>query len=103
MFVITPQLLTDFKAPLSMKILHPLPRVGELSPELDTDPRACYFKQMQCGLYVRMALLAIALGVAPIDKELAHSVNPTSVDESETTNREADHIAAQVNCLSTCT
>jgi aspartate carbamoyltransferase catalytic subunit len=38
-------------------ILHPLPRAGEISPEVDTDPRAAYFRQAQNGLYVRMALI----------------------------------------------
>ncbi|MDR1957219.1 MAG: aspartate carbamoyltransferase [Treponema sp.] len=44
-------------------ILHPLPRVHEISPELDDDPRAAYFKQAKYGMYVRMALLASFLGI----------------------------------------
>ena len=44
-------------------IMHPLPRAGELSPEVDTDPRAWYFKQASNGLYIRMALLELLLGV----------------------------------------
>jgi aspartate carbamoyltransferase len=47
-----------------MIVMHPLPRVGEISPELDDDPRAAYFRQMEYGLYVRMALLAMVLGKA---------------------------------------
>ncbi len=47
-----------------MIIMHPLPRVGEISMELDEDPRAAYFRQMEYGLYVRMALLAMVLGKA---------------------------------------
>jgi aspartate carbamoyltransferase len=43
-------------------IMHPLPRVGEISRKVDGDPRAYYFKQMQNGLYVRMALLKMFLG-----------------------------------------
>ncbi|MDR1031350.1 MAG: aspartate carbamoyltransferase [Treponema sp.] len=43
-------------------ILHPLPRVNEIAPELDEDPRASYFKQAKYGMYVRMALLAAMLG-----------------------------------------
>jgi len=39
------------------RILHPLPRVGEIAFEVDTDPRAAYFRQMKNGLFVRMALL----------------------------------------------
>jgi len=44
-------------------ILHPLPRVNEISVEVDGDPRAAYFKQAKYGMYVRMALLASLLGV----------------------------------------
>jgi aspartate carbamoyltransferase catalytic subunit len=47
-----------------MIIMHPLPRVNEISYELDDDKRACYFKQAQYGMYVRMALIAKLLGVA---------------------------------------
>ena len=45
-------------------ILHPLPRVDEISPEVDADPRAVYFQQARCGMFARMALLLrqIALG-----------------------------------------
>lgn len=42
-------------------IMHPLPRVNEISPEVDSDPRAAYFRQAKNGLYVRMALLAKVL------------------------------------------
>lgn len=45
-------------------ILHPLPRVNEIATEVDSDPRAAYFKQARYGMYVRMALLASVLGVA---------------------------------------
>ena len=38
-------------------ILHPLPRVNEISPEVDSDPRACYFRQAEYGRYMRMALI----------------------------------------------
>ncbi|MGD9568234.1 MAG: aspartate carbamoyltransferase [Sedimentibacter sp.] len=46
-----------------MIILHPLPRVNEISVEVDKDPRACYFKQTKYGMYVRMALIMKLLGV----------------------------------------
>ncbi len=46
-----------------MFILHPLPRVNEISVELDDDPRAAYFKQVQYGLYVRMALILTLLNI----------------------------------------
>ena len=49
----------------NMYILHPLPRVYEISVEVDNDPRAAYFKQAQYGVYVRMALIMNLLGVTP--------------------------------------
>jgi len=49
-------------APPTMLVLHPLPRVDEISPEIDDDPRARYFEQMENGMYVRMAILALVLG-----------------------------------------
>ncbi len=52
------------RAKARMALMHPLPRVGEISPAVDDDPRAAYFRQMECGLYVRMALLAMVLGKA---------------------------------------
>ena len=45
-----------------MIVMHPLPRVNEISMDVDDDPRAAYFRQMEYGLYVRMALLAMVLG-----------------------------------------
>jgi aspartate carbamoyltransferase catalytic subunit len=47
----------------SLIVLHPLPRVNEISVEVDTDPRAAYFAQAKYGMYVRMALLSSVLGV----------------------------------------
>ncbi len=46
-----------------MLVLHPLPRVNEISVEVDSDPRAAYFKQVQFGVYARMALIMTLLGV----------------------------------------
>lgn len=46
-----------------LSILHPLPRVNEISMEIDEDPRACYFNQVKYGMFVRMALIAKLLGV----------------------------------------
>ena len=51
------------KAKKDMIVLHPLPRVNEIAVEIDTDPRACYFKQAKYGMYARMALIAKLLGV----------------------------------------
>ncbi|MBO6218958.1 MAG: aspartate carbamoyltransferase [Treponema sp.] len=47
----------------NMIVLHPLPRVNEIAPEVDDDPRASYFKQVKYGMYVRMALIAKLTGV----------------------------------------
>ncbi len=61
-YIISPETLKTAKD--DMIVMHPLPRVGEISMELDDDPRAAYFRQVEYGLYVRMALLAIVLGKA---------------------------------------
>jgi aspartate carbamoyltransferase catalytic subunit len=61
-FVITPEVMKPAKP--KMIVMHPLPRVNEISMEFDDDPRAAYFRQMEYGLYVRMALLAMVLGKA---------------------------------------
>jgi len=61
-YVITPETLRQAKD--EMIVMHPLPRVGEIAMELDDDPRAAYFRQMEYGLYIRMALLAMVLGKA---------------------------------------
>ena len=50
-------------APKDMYVLHPLPRVNEISVEVDDDPRAVYFQQAQYGVYVRMALILTLLGI----------------------------------------
>jgi aspartate carbamoyltransferase catalytic subunit len=61
-YVIDPEIMKSAKQ--EMIVMHPLPRVGEISPDFDDDPRAAYFRQMEYGLYVRMALLAMVLGKA---------------------------------------
>jgi aspartate carbamoyltransferase len=61
-YVITPELMDGAKQ--KMSIMHPLPRVSEISYALDDDPRAAYFRQMENGMYIRMALLAAVLGKA---------------------------------------
>ena len=61
-YVIDPEVMKAAKQ--DMIVMHPLPRVGEISPDFDDDPRAAYFRQMEYGLYVRMALLAMVLGKA---------------------------------------
>ena len=54
-YILTPEKLKTAKADLA--ILHPLPRVNEISVAIDDDPRACYFKQVLYGKYMRMALI----------------------------------------------
>ncbi len=54
-YILTPDKLKNAKADLS--VLHPLPRVNEISVAIDNDPRACYFKQVLNGKYMRMALI----------------------------------------------
>lgn len=54
-YVVTPETLEKAKA--NMIVMHPLPRVDEIDPQVDFDSRAVYFRQMRYGLYVRMALL----------------------------------------------
>ena len=61
-YVIDPAIMKAAKQ--DMIVMHPLPRVGEISVDFDDDPRATYFRQMEYGLYVRMALLAMVLGKA---------------------------------------
>jgi carbamoyl-phosphate synthase/aspartate carbamoyltransferase/dihydroorotase len=60
--VVAPETIAAAKE--RMIIIHPLPRVDEISMEMDDDPRAAYFRQMEYGMYVRMALLALVLGKA---------------------------------------
>ena len=60
-YVLTPEKLENAKKDLS--ILHPLPRVNEISTSVDSDPRACYFRQAKNGKYIRMALILKLLEV----------------------------------------
>ena len=54
-YILTPEKLVNAKSDLS--ILHPLPRVNEISVAVDDDPRACYFRQVKNGKFIRMALI----------------------------------------------
>ena len=60
-FILNLELLEPAKKDLI--IMHPLPRVNEISVEVDNDPRACYFYQALCGKYIRMALILYLLGI----------------------------------------
>lgn len=60
-YILTPEKLQNAKPDLS--ILHPLPRVNEISVAVDSDPRAAYWKQVKCGKFIRMALILKLLGI----------------------------------------
>jgi len=62
LYAIDPQVMAQAKE--DMVLMHPLPRVYEIAIEVDDDPRAAYFRQMENGMYIRMALLAAVLGKA---------------------------------------
>ena len=62
-YILTPQKLVTAKP--DMCILHPLPRVNEISVAVDDDPRACYFRQTLYGKFIRMALILMLLEVKP--------------------------------------
>lgn len=59
-YAVTPDHMV--RAKQDMVLMHPMPRVGEIPPELDSDPRAAYFRQMKYGLHVRMSLLVGMIG-----------------------------------------
>lgn len=61
-YEITPEVMSQAKQ--KMIVMHPLPRVGEIHYNVDSDPRAAYFRQVKNGMYIRMALLAAVLGKA---------------------------------------
>ena len=67
-YILTPAKMSLGKP--DMAVLHPLPRVNEITLEVDDDPRAAYFEQAQNGVYVRMALILTLLGLAPKQKEV---------------------------------
>jgi len=60
-YILTPEKLRAAREDLA--ILHPLPRVNEIAVAVDSDPRACYFQQVRCGRYIRMALIMKMLGL----------------------------------------
>ena len=61
-YILTPDKLKTAKS--DMRVLHPLPRVNEISVEIDTDPRAAYFRQVRYGKFIRMALILKLLEAA---------------------------------------
>ena len=81
-YVLTPEKLVIAKP--DMSILHPLPRVNEISVKVDEDPRACYFRQALCGKYIRMALIYKLL-------QETDQPSPTKVHP-------ADHLVNTITC-----
>ena len=80
-YILTPEKMELAKA--DMAVLHPLPRVNEISVQVDKDPRACYFKQVSNGKYIRMALILRLL---------------ESLDEEEHTDADAEYLVGTVRC-----
>lgn len=90
-YILTADKLTDAKK--EMRILHPLPRVNEISVKVDEDPRAAYFRQALNGKYVRMALILKLLGEAKEGKQMPdlenvvvnklHCDNPRCITSTE--------------------
>ncbi len=76
-YVLTPELMAQ--APDDMIVLHPLPRVDEIDPAVDADPRAQYFRQAAGGVPVRMALIALLLGL--VEPKTGHSADRYDLPE----------------------
>ena len=68
-YIVDNKILSNAKQ--HMCVMHPLPRTNEIREEVDFDQRAAYFRQMRHGLFIRMALLAMVIGVDFKDKELS--------------------------------
>ena len=91
-YILTPDKLVAAKSELA--ILHPLPRVNEISVKVDSDPRACYFKQVANGKYMRMALIL---------KLLAEAKNDVLADDySSDIYVKDDMICKNPRCITTC-
>ena len=96
-YILTPEKLTAAKD--TMRILHPLPRVNEISVKVDADPRAAYFRQALNGKYMRMALILKLLEEAKAGKQMDAEgevlVNHLFCDNSRcisATEQELDHV-----------
>ncbi len=84
-YILTPDKLQGAKEDLA--ILHPLPRVNEISVSVDDDPRACYFKQVRNGKFIRMALILKLLG------------NPNKVQEKPKNEAQTEMHCTNPNCI----
>ena len=103
-YILTPDKLITAKK--SMSILHPLPRVNEISVKIDADPRACYFKQVDIGKLMRMALILKLLKEAenPVKEErnvngnyIVNEIKCTNPNCITSTEQELDHVFKVVN------
>ena len=104
-YILTPEKLTSAKE--DMCVLHPLPRVNEISKGVDSDPRACYFEQMLNGKFIRMALILKLLKdeARPIQKQLSyhlHCRNPRCICQTEQELRPAFYQTAGLNPVYRC-
>ena len=96
-YILTPEKLVTAKE--TMRVLHPLPRVNEISVKVDADPRAAYFRQALNGKYMRMALILKLLEDAKAEKQMPDEsnvlVNELRCDNSRcisSTEQELDHV-----------
>ena len=102
-YILTPEKLVSAKPDLA--ILHPLPRVNEISVKVDDDPRACYFRQVRYGKYIRMALILKLLGedndgrptVENRDGCMVNDIKCRNPQCITATEQELDHIFHVVN------
>ncbi|MBO4265523.1 MAG: aspartate carbamoyltransferase [Clostridia bacterium] len=88
-YILTPDKLSGAKPDLS--ILHPLPRVNEISVDIDKDPRACYFKQVRYGKYMRMALILKLIDEA--EKDGKTTVRGTHIENA---------VCKNARCVTNC-
>ena len=102
-YILTPEKLESAKPDLA--ILHPLPRVNEISVKVDDDPRACYFRQALCGKYIRMALILKLLregsdgrtSAEPLDGCMLNTIKCRNPQCITATEQELDHVFRVVN------
>ncbi len=81
------------RAKKDLCIMHPLPRVNEISVEVDDDPRACYFKQVLNGKYIRMALILKVL------ENQGNKSSESNKKEFENTNEKPEEISQKYKCM----